>query len=59
MKRCVKCALPETHETITFDSDGVCNICNQNAFKQDNINWDQRKKDLDELVRNVSMILRH
>ena len=50
MKRCVKCNLPETHETITFDSDGVCNICNQNVFKQENINWDQRKKDLDQLV---------
>ena len=35
MKRCVKCNLPETHETITFDSDGVCNICNQNLFKKE------------------------
>ena len=44
MKRCVNCNLPETHETITFDSGGVCNICNQNLFKKENIDWDQQEK---------------
>ncbi|HSY08544.1 MAG TPA: N-acetyl sugar amidotransferase [Steroidobacteraceae bacterium] len=50
MKRCIKCNLPETHETITFDESGVCNICNQHLFKAGAINWEQRKKDLDELI---------
>lgn len=50
MRRCVKCNLPETHETITFDAQGVCNICNQHSFKQAMIDWPQRKKDLDALV---------
>ncbi|MBZ0097190.1 MAG: N-acetyl sugar amidotransferase [Sulfuricella sp.] len=50
MKRCSKCNLPETHETITFDAQGVCNICNQHSFKQGQIDWESRKKDLDELV---------
>jgi N-acetyl sugar amidotransferase len=50
MKRCIKCNLPETHETITFDEFGVCNICNQHVFKAGAINWEQRKKDLDELI---------
>jgi N-acetyl sugar amidotransferase len=50
MKRCSKCNLPETHETITFDADGVCNICNQHAFKRTSIDWTQRKKDLDAIV---------
>lgn len=50
MKRCVKCNLPETHETITFDAQGVCNICSQQSFKRDAIDWTARKKDLDELV---------
>jgi len=27
MKRCTRCVLPETHETIVFDEEGVCNIC--------------------------------
>ena len=50
MKRCIKCNLPETHETITFYEFGVCNICNQHLFKAGAINWEQRKKDLDELI---------
>lgn len=50
MKRCTKCNLPETHETIIFDALGVCNICNQQDFKKDGIDWGRRKKDLDALV---------
>ncbi len=50
MQRCVQCNLPETHETITFDTLGVCNICSQQEFKRKSIDWPQRKKDLDALV---------
>jgi len=50
MKRCVQCNLPETHETITFDLQGTCNICNQQEFKKAGIDWVQRKADLDALV---------
>jgi N-acetyl sugar amidotransferase len=50
MKRCVKCNLPETHETITFDEQGVCNICSQHKFKRESIDWAQRKKDLSGLI---------
>lgn len=50
MKLCTKCNLPETHETIIFDAQGVCNICNQQDFKKSSIDWGQRKKDLDALV---------
>lgn len=50
MKRCSRCNLPETHETIIFDEQGVCNICRQQEFKQGEIDWTQRKRDLDALV---------
>lgn len=50
MKRCTNCGLPETYETIEFDSQGVCNICRQQQFKQGNIDWSARKKMLDDLV---------
>src|ERR1043165_4501091 len=50
LKRCTKCLLPETHETIMFDENGVCNICRQNEFKNEKIDWDQRKKDLTALI---------
>jgi N-acetyl sugar amidotransferase len=50
MRRCTKCGLPETHETISFDADGVCNICRQHEFKQESIDWAANKKALDALV---------
>jgi len=48
--KCSKCLLPETHETIIFDDAGVCNICKNIEIKQKNIDWDEKKKDLDELI---------
>jgi N-acetyl sugar amidotransferase len=50
MKRCTRCNLPETHETITFDAEGVCNICRQQDHKQGAIDWSRRKLELDALV---------
>lgn len=50
LKRCTKCLLPETHETIIFDEKGVCNICRQNEFKKDKIDWDQKKTELNDLI---------
>jgi N-acetyl sugar amidotransferase len=50
MRRCTRCGLPETYETIEFDGEGVCNICRQQQFKQGKIDWDARKKMLDDLV---------
>jgi N-acetyl sugar amidotransferase len=42
--------MPETHETIHFDEEGVCSICRQHDFKHEKINWEQRKKELGELI---------
>ena len=50
MKHCSKCGLPETYETIEFDEFGVCNICRQQEYKQDKVDWAKRKRMLDELV---------
>ena len=50
MKRCVKCGLPETHETISFDAAGVCNICRQQEFKKGSIDWAANRKVLGELI---------
>lgn len=50
MKRCNRCGLPETYETIEFDKFGVCNICRQHEFKKEKIDWDARKKMLDDLI---------
>lgn len=50
MRYCSSCVLPETHETIEFDENGVCNICRQHEFKKDKIDWDQKRKDFEELI---------
>lgn len=50
MKRCFRCGLPETYETIEFDSYGVCNICRQQDFKKEVIDWGERKKLFDALI---------
>lgn len=34
MIRCTRCNLPETYETIEFDVQGVCNICNAHAQRR-------------------------
>ncbi|MFB3924418.1 MAG: N-acetyl sugar amidotransferase [Syntrophales bacterium] len=50
LKRCTKCVIPETHETIVFDDRGVCNICRQQEFKQAAVDWKAKKKEFDELI---------
>jgi N-acetyl sugar amidotransferase len=50
LRRCVKCQLPETYETIEFDTNGVCNICNSAGYKQQAVDWEERKLLLDRLI---------
>lgn len=50
LRRCASCQLPETYETIEFDSKGICNICNGAQYKQQGINWGERKELLDKLI---------
>ena len=46
MISCKKCLLPETHETISFDSQGTCNICTQHSDKTKKIDWGAKKEQL-------------
>jgi len=50
LQKCTRCGLPETYETIEFDSMGVCNICLQHTFKNESINWTERREMLEYLV---------
>ena len=50
LRRCSRCVIPETHETIVFDDEGICNICRQQDYKQEKIDWKAKKIDLDELI---------
>jgi len=48
--RCKKCLLPETHETIIYDENGVCNVCHQHEYKQENMDWCSKKEELDDII---------
>ena len=50
LRRCTRCAMPETHETIEFDAAGVCNICRQHDYKQSRIDWADRERELIALI---------
>ena len=49
IKRCSKCLLPETHETITFNDEGLCSVC-VNSVLKNSIDWQARKTELSILV---------
>jgi N-acetyl sugar amidotransferase len=50
LQRCSKCLMTETESTLTFDENGVCNIC-QNAEERDNeIDWKAREKEFVEII---------
>ena len=52
LKKCIKCGLPETYETIEYDNNGICNICRQKVYRDNKIDWTERKKQLNELIEN-------
>lgn len=52
LKKCVRCNLPETYETIEFDGDGVCNICNQHKYKDEAIDWDAKRQELSKIIES-------
>lgn len=51
MRKCSSCLLPETHETITFNEKDVCNICSGIEFRDTKINYLEKKKELDQLIK--------
>ena len=50
MKKCIKCGLPETYETIEYDTNGLCNICIQTDYKNKKIDWSSRKRLFGQLI---------
>lgn len=50
LKKCGSCLLPETYETIEFDTAGTCNICRGKQFRDEQIDWTARKAMLDKLI---------
>ena len=51
LKKCSKCNLPETYETIEYDDNDFCNLCKDAEYKNTKIDWTERKKLLDTLIK--------
>lgn len=50
LKRCSRCLLPETHETIVFDHEGVCNVCRQQEVKRGTVDWTAKEREFREII---------
>jgi len=50
LKRCTKCIMPETWESINYDNEGVCNICRNAQIKKEKIDWQKKKEEFIELL---------
>ena len=51
MRKCQNCLLPETYETLVLAKDSSsCSMCQTTTYKHTNIDWDTRKKMLDEVI---------
>lgn len=50
LKKCGSCLLPETYETIEFDANNTCNICRGKQVRDERIDWEARKLQLDALI---------
>ena len=53
MKRCTKCILPDSYPNITFDENGVCNVCHAFEKRWVNYDWDRKQKELDTIINKV------
>lgn len=57
LKYCIRCVMPHTKPDLYIDEAGVCNAC-RSFEKREEIDWDQRKKELlallDKYRRNGS-----
>ncbi|MBI3087388.1 MAG: N-acetyl sugar amidotransferase [Candidatus Omnitrophica bacterium] len=50
LRRCAKCLLLETHDTIVFDEQGVCNVCRNIEHKQQAVDWAAKDRELRALL---------
>ena len=49
MQKCSVCLLPQTHETITFNEEGICSVCG-NLEKKSQVSWESRREVLETLI---------
>ena len=52
LQKCTKCLLPQTHETIRFDAEGVCSVC-LNSLHKGAVDWNARQLELTRIVEEI------
>jgi N-acetyl sugar amidotransferase len=50
MHICSNCVMPETAESLAFNNNGSCSVCEQIQFKNEAIDWKERRENLDKLI---------
>ncbi len=51
--RCIKCIIPKSIQGITFDKDGVCEICNNNIGEISNL---EQNQNLEKYIQEIKEI---
>jgi N-acetyl sugar amidotransferase len=46
---CKNCLLPDSRPNLSIGDDGICDAC-KSSFNKENIDWEQREKELEELL---------
>ena len=44
-RRCARCLLLETHDTVVFDEHGVCNVCRNAEHRKEKVDWAARERE--------------
>lgn len=50
VKWCKKCVISNQRPRVIFDEYGVCSGCNNNSYKNDKVDWEEREKELVALL---------
>jgi len=50
VKYCKKCVISNQRPRIAFDEEGVCSACRNVYYKNNVVNWNEREKELRNLL---------
>jgi N-acetyl sugar amidotransferase len=50
MRYCSRCVMPDTRPDLRFDDHGTCDACRSFERKFDGIDWDERKREFEDLL---------
>lgn len=50
MRYCKRCIMPDTRPEQVFDENGICDACHSAKIKHHEIDWAQRRKELEQLL---------